>query len=66
MPTKMSGNLKEDMAYLNELLAVDKSFDVIYRVIHVGNREACFYFLDGFCKDEIMQKMLQYFMELLV
>ncbi|MBQ7360458.1 MAG: spore germination protein [Lachnospiraceae bacterium] len=64
MSEKMSGILKQDMAYLNELLAVDKSFDVIYRVIHVGDKEACFYFLDGFCKDEIMQKMLQYFMEL--
>lgn len=64
MSNKMSGNLQTDMTYLNEVLAVDKSFDVIYRVIHVGNKEACFYFLDGFCKDEIMQKMLQYFMEL--
>lgn len=64
MSNKLSGNLKQDMTYLNETLAVSKSFDVIYRVIHVGNKEACFYFLDGFCKDEIMQKMLQYFMEL--
>lgn len=64
MSNKMSGNLQTDMTYLNDVLAVDKSFDVIYRVIHVGNKEACFYFLDGFCKDEIMQKMLQYFMEL--
>ena len=55
MSNKMSGNLQTDMTYLNDVLAVDKSFDVIYRVIHVGNKEACFYFLDGFCKDEIMQ-----------
>lgn len=60
---KMSSDLKENMAYLNEHLAADKNFDVIYRVIHVGGREACIYFIDGFCKDEIMQKMLQCFME---
>lgn len=59
---KMTTSLKESMAYLNERLAADKNFDVVYRVIHVGGREACIYFIDGFCKDELMQKMLQYFM----
>ncbi len=59
---KMTTSLKESMAYLNERLAVDKNFDVVYRVIHMGGREACIYFIDGFCKDELMQKMMQFFM----
>ena len=59
---KMTGVLKENMAYLNERLAVDVSFDLVYRVIRIGGRDACIYFIDGFCKDELMQKMLQYFM----
>ncbi|MED9902886.1 MAG: spore germination protein [Lachnospiraceae bacterium] len=58
---KMTGSLKENMAYMNERLAVDISFDLVYRVIHIGEKEACIYFIDGFCKDELMQKMLQYF-----
>ncbi len=62
--TKMTLSLKQSMAYMNEKLAVGKNFDVIYRVIHVGGREACIYFIDGYCKDEIIQKMLQYFMEM--
>lgn len=61
---KMSTSLAENMQYLNERLAVDESFDLVYRVIQVGGREACIYFIDGFCKDEMMQKMLQYFMGL--
>lgn len=60
----MTSSLKDTMAYLSERLASDKSFDVVYRVIHVGGREACIYFIDGFCKDEVVQKMLQYFMEM--
>ena len=59
---KMTGVLKENMAYLNERLAVDVSFDLVYRVIRIGGKDACIYFIDGFCKDELMQKMLQYFM----
>lgn len=58
----MTGSLKEDMAYLNGRLAVDVSFDLVYRVIKIGEKDACIYFIDGFCKDELMQKILQYFM----
>ncbi|MGN1149049.1 MAG: spore germination protein [Lachnospiraceae bacterium] len=58
---RMSGSLKENMAYMNERLATDVSFDLVYRVIRIGEKEACMYFIDGFCKDELMQKMLQYF-----
>lgn len=62
--TKMTASLQESMAYMNEKLAVDVSFDIVYRVIRIGEREACMYFIDGFCKDELMQKMLQYFMDI--
>ena len=61
---KMSGSLEKDMAYLNKKLAVDVSFDLVYRVIQVGGRNACIYFVDGFCKDELMQKVLQHFMSM--
>lgn len=60
----MTASLPENMKYINNRLSVDTNFDVVYRVIHVGGREACIYFIDGFCKDEIMQKMLQHFMSL--
>lgn len=56
--------LQENMDYLNQILQVDVSFDLVYRVVHVGGKEACIYFIDGFCKDTLMQKMLQYFMDM--
>lgn len=61
---KMSSFLEDNMNYLNEELCVKKNFDVVYRVIRVGGKNACIYFIDGFCKDELMQKMLQYFMDI--
>ncbi len=60
----LSGSLKENMQYLNRVLDVNKNFDIICRVIHIGGREACMYLVDGFCKDELLQKLLQYFMDL--
>ncbi|MCH5341553.1 MAG: spore germination protein [Acetatifactor sp.] len=52
------------MAYLNRVLDVDKNFDVIYRLVNLGGKNACMYLIDGFCKDEMMQKILQYFMDI--
>lgn len=60
----MTSSLADNMQYLNQRLAVEQNFDLVYRVVKVGNRNACIYFIDGFCKDELMQKMLQYFMSL--
>lgn len=59
---KMWPSLKENMKYLNDELRVGENYDIVYRVVQVGGREACIYFIDGFCKDEIMQKLLQLFM----
>ena len=60
----MTASLKENMDFLNRKLDIDKNFDLVYRVIQIGGREACMYFVDGFCKDEMMQKMLQRFMDI--
>lgn len=60
----ISPSLEENMRYLNKELGTDTSFDIIYRVIQVGGKNACMYLVDGFCKDELMQKLLQYFMDI--
>ena len=63
-PGNISSSLEDNIQYLNHELGANASFDIIYRVIQVGGRNACMYLIDGFCKDELMQKMLQYFMSI--
>lgn len=60
----LTGDLRQDMAYLSQELNVDTNFDVICREISIGGKEACMYLVDGFCKDELLQKILQFFMEI--
>ena len=60
----ISASLKKDMQYLNSITDVDNNFDIVHRMIYMGGKEACIYFIDGFCKDEVMQKLLQYFMDM--
>lgn len=54
-------NINENIKMINELLQVDKSFDLLYRVIDVGDHRLCFYFIDGLSKDEIMEKIMEFF-----
>ena len=63
-PVRISEKLQQNMKYLDELLGLETNFDIIHRVIRLGNTDACMYLIDGFCKDELMQKMLQRFMDI--
>ncbi len=45
---------------LDERLQVDKNFDIINRNLLVGERDAHLYFIDGFIKDDVFEKMLEY------
>ena len=64
MNKKITTSLQENIEYLNNRLNTTTNFDVVTRRIEMGGKKACIYFIDGFCKDDVMQKMLQYFMEL--
>ena len=44
--------------YLNQVLPIRESFDLIQRDIQIGGRMASFYFIDGFMKDEVMLKIM--------
>ena len=58
---EFSQNLKDNITYLHEKLNVQTNFDVVYRIVHIGGREACLYFIDGFTKDDSLLKILQVF-----
>ena len=61
---EMTADFKDNLEALKVQLLPEKSYDVVYRVIKIGGKDACFFFVDGFCKDELMQKLLQYLMDL--
>ena len=58
---KVSGDLAKNRDYLDRQLGVGESFDVLYRNVEIGKKNAALYMIDGFCKDEVMQKLLQHF-----
>ncbi len=60
---KVTASREKNTAYMNQVLPVKDSFDIIQRDIYIGGRAASFYFIDGFTKDETMLKILDSIMK---
>lgn len=58
-----STHLTENLNALKEILQLEQNFDLIYRTIVIGGKDACFVYINGFCKDELLEKILQFFLE---
>lgn len=61
---KLSKDYAENVAEFNKLLRVDESFDLIKKRLIIGDGEATFYYIDGFIKDTVMQKLMMHFLSL--
>ena len=59
---KLSLNYKENVNYLSFLLRVDESFDILRKTLRVGDGEFTLYYVDGFVKDTVMQKLMMHFL----
>lgn len=53
--------LEENVSYMNSILPIKESFDLLQRDIIIGEKKCTFYFIDGFTKDESMQKLMTSF-----
>lgn len=53
-------NFNKWISYLDGELKPDKSFDIIKRELEIGGRRAALYFIDGFIKDEVYEKILEF------
>lgn len=51
-------SLERNSDWMSQELGVDRSFDVIRRDLSIGNRKAALFFIDGFAKDQIMERII--------
>lgn len=53
---------EERLRKLEEILHPEESFDLIARPISIGNLPGKMYMIDGFVKDEVMEKIMEFLM----
>lgn len=61
---KLSTDYKENVAAIDSILRINESFDILKKVLTVGKDEITLYFIDGFIKDTVMQKLMMHFLSL--
>ncbi|MCX7571309.1 spore germination protein [Tumebacillus sp. DT12] len=57
---RLSSRLRDNIERLNGDLGVKKSFDMICRELHYGGKDLALYFIDGFAKDDIMNRIMEH------
>ena len=60
----LSSIYDENRAVLDDRLRLSESFDLIGREIRIADKKAVLYFIDGFAKDDILEKLMEYLMSL--
>ncbi len=61
---RLSGDYRGNVKLLDSILRPQKNFDVIKKPLVVGNGELMLYFIDGFVKDAVMQKLMMHLVSL--
>ena len=63
MENVFAPNYDKTVAELDAAFRLKASFDLLGREVKVGSRRARLYLVDGFCKDDLMEKIMAYFMK---
>ncbi len=61
---KLNPSYQVNVEYLNYKLQPEKNFDICVRTLLIANRECSFYFIDGFVKDQIFEKIFEFLLSL--
>ncbi len=54
----------DNVSLLDGYFRASENFDLVAREIFIGSRNAKMYFIDGFAKDEILEKVMEFIMRL--
>ena len=61
---RVSKSLAENKKKMSEIFPLEDSFDLLERNIIIGGKETVMYFIDGFVKDAVVSKMMNFFMSI--
>ncbi|MEG2984734.1 MAG: spore germination protein [Peptostreptococcaceae bacterium] len=60
----LTKSIHRNVDLMKDHLPLDKSFDVIQREVIIGEKSSYLFFIDGFIKDEVMERILSGFFQI--
>lgn len=61
---KLSGKYEENVSALRQILNSDQNFDILEKHLLIADHAASLFFIDGLVKDDILEKLIEYFYSL--
>ena len=61
---QLCADYRENVQRVDEVLRVRENFDIIKKVLYIGEQETTFYYIDGFVEGASFNKLLAYFLSL--
>lgn len=61
---RLTEDYRENTSGLRQILAADRNFDILEKQLLIAGHAASLFFIDGLVKDDILEKLLEYFYSL--
>ncbi len=61
---RLTGDYRENVKLIDSILHPQRNFDILKKPLKIGKEELTLYFIDGFVKDAVMQKLMVYLLSL--
>ena len=61
---KLTDNYLDNVELFDTELNVKDNFDILKKKLKIGEDDITLYYIDGFVKDAVMQKLMMYFLSL--
>ena len=61
---RLTGDYRENIKLIDSILHPQRNFDILKKPLTIGDGELTLYFIDGFVKDAVMQKLMMHLVSL--
>lgn len=62
--TEFSTSAEKNIQTMKKQIRMEENFDILTRVITIGGRKAGFFFIDGFVREDMIERLMQFFYSL--
>ena len=63
-PQQLTAQFQTNVKLLDDILGVSRNYDISGRELRIGGRQAHLYFLDGYGKDDVIERILAFLLSL--
>ena len=61
---KLTDDYEQNVEFFDEKLNVKNNFDILKKKLKIGSDDVTLYYIDGFVKDTVMQKLMMHFLSM--